>query len=594
MIFTVFFHLLMAFFIKWRLEHFQWRLHNELAQKQKQVIDERVLRFQAEFAIESLGDDKKGIPHKPLQISTPSKSSSRVGSSSILESWPKDLTEENVRHRLKRVADLGTKERWFIDPDDVLFQPDYILGKGTFGVVVAGQVQGTQVAVKLARNICDGKQLQGVSELATELRTLRRIRHPNIVLFIGACVDIGGSNFALISELIEGPDLTACLMRSGLSLPANARCYLLLDACCALWYLHSRSPCIVHGDLKPSNVLLEQHAGRWRVKLVDFGLSRILTRHAKLQFGTLLYMAPELIHDRQNCLPCPSADIFSFGRISYVITIGWRPYEEHGVQQIRNILKMPTPPPMFWPATSLLGQKSRSIIDPCLHTVPQNRPTIAEVHKEVVTMVEDPELQTFGAGAADAPRGKSIMHMGWHAGMDHLRQQRRLRQSRPLARQSHKCSGSEIQTPSETSLNQDMPSSPRPEAVGSAFTFGTSSMSDSNIRPTPETSISMLLLRTLSRCHCSLGLHDCCQMHAAAKKFSSCLDQLQRAKCRDHGLAVAAGQCRNCMLLCSFDSDDELGDVCDFCENASIECITRCESQGRVPAMTASGLYVHL
>lgn len=76
------------------------------------------------------------------------------------------------------------------------------------------------------------------------------------------------------------------------------------DTACALTYLHARTPPIVHGDIKGSNVLVERSSpGRLRAKLLDFGLSRTLNRSkSKPLGGTRLWMAPEAA---QKCRPHP-------------------------------------------------------------------------------------------------------------------------------------------------------------------------------------------------------------------------------------------------------------------------------------------------
>ena len=86
------------------------------------------------------------------------------------------------------------------------------------------------------------------------------------------------------------------------------------------WYLHSLAVPIVHGDLKPANVMVEMRFdlnSRFEplAKVIDFGLSRVPSRHAKPLGGTLHWTAPE-VH-RGSTLPSPSADIFAFGCIMF-------------------------------------------------------------------------------------------------------------------------------------------------------------------------------------------------------------------------------------------------------------------------------------
>ena len=69
----------------------------------------------------------------------------------------------------------------------------------------------------------------------------------------------------------------------------------MIDVCSALVYMHSRSPPVVHGDLKSGNILMQRDGPLVHAKVLDFGLSRILARNARALGGTLRYMAPEVI-----------------------------------------------------------------------------------------------------------------------------------------------------------------------------------------------------------------------------------------------------------------------------------------------------------
>lgn len=170
--------------------------------------------------------------------------------------------------------------------------------------VLARSAGGTPVAVKLVRDQPVEDNVS--SSLANELRVLRHIRHPNVVLFHGACVDLGNGVLALVLERVGGVTLGDCILPP--KSPSRAdRHAVILDVCCALRYLHSLTPAVAHGDLKPSNIMVEERPWGPRAKLLDSGLSRVMTCHARPLGGAYAWMAPEVL--REACAPAASAII---------------------------------------------------------------------------------------------------------------------------------------------------------------------------------------------------------------------------------------------------------------------------------------------
>ncbi|CAK0856563.1 unnamed protein product [Prorocentrum cordatum] len=248
---------------------------------------------------------------------------------------------------LAKIREVGIREHWLIEHREVRALPDQVLGIGGFGVVFAGTYHGTPVALKAPKSDLEASlPRQMLPALCNELRVLRRLRHPNIVLLFGAIIDERFERLRLVLELIDGVPLPHFIQapkaegsdgegggpriqpRSGTA-TASERQQVVLDTLSALRYLHSRTPAIVHGDLKDSNILVQQVCARGgtvaRAKLLDFGLARLLTRSAVPLGGTTRWRAPELF--RRNVRPEGAADVYSFGLLMFFTSTGATPFE---------------------------------------------------------------------------------------------------------------------------------------------------------------------------------------------------------------------------------------------------------------------------
>jgi len=233
------------------------------------------------------------------------------------------LPPGELRDRLEHIADCGVKEHWLVGVDEVELMPDHVLGHGGFGVVLAARLRGTAAAAKLPRHLASGQSMKFLVSVVNELRLHRHIRHPNIVPFYGACIDPEIGGLVPLYELVRGLQLDKFVSKvdANSGRPAGlVELKLALDIACALRYLHSLSPRIVHGDVKPSNVLVEQLQDVPRAKVLDLGLSRLVTRRADPLGGTRLWIAPELCESRAVSLrPSPSSDVFSFGLVLHLV-----------------------------------------------------------------------------------------------------------------------------------------------------------------------------------------------------------------------------------------------------------------------------------
>eukprot|EP00930_Biecheleria_cincta_P082933 TRINITY_DN72567_c0_g1_i1.p1 TRINITY_DN72567_c0_g1~~TRINITY_DN72567_c0_g1_i1.p1 ORF type:complete len:731 (+),score=87.18 TRINITY_DN72567_c0_g1_i1:47-2194(+) len=231
---------------------------------------------------------------------------------------------------LETVRDLGEQEHWIV-PDEFLQLSENVLGSGGFGCVVESSYYGAAVAVKIVRR--NGRA--AITSLLHELRLLRKLRHPNIMAFYGASIDKDMRAVRLVFEKAHLGPLDVFVGSAFTHIGGGTDRYtelclsILLQVAQALHYLHQQVPKIVHGDLKPSNVLLQgspDGSCLFHAMLADFGLSRRLTKNAKPMGRSLRWAAPE-VAGSNACMPSTSTDVFSFGRLMYFVASARKPFE---------------------------------------------------------------------------------------------------------------------------------------------------------------------------------------------------------------------------------------------------------------------------
>lgn len=158
-----------------------------------------------------------------------------------------------------------------------------------------------------------------------QVDVLSKLRHPNLVTLIGACTEV----CALIYEYLPNGNLEDRLSCEGNTPPLSwqARICIATELCSALIFLHSSTPTsIVHGDLKPGNVLLDANLS---CKLSDFGICRVLSPHDNprniTQYhrtdpkGTFLYLDPLFLATGELS---PKSDTYAFGIILLQLLTG--------------------------------------------------------------------------------------------------------------------------------------------------------------------------------------------------------------------------------------------------------------------------------
>ncbi|XP_037431236.1 protein PSK SIMULATOR 1-like [Triticum dicoccoides] len=216
------------------------------------------------------------------------------------------------------------------------FSKERELGKGGYGVVYKGMLQnGKMIAVKKLFEM----QLED-DQFQNEVTYLIGVKHQNIVQLVGYCAESRweatqvGEKYVMAEtrtrllcfEYLENNSLDKHLSAESCGLEWHIRYDIIRRVCSDLHYLHDECR-IIHLDLKPQNILLDDHM---MPKLADFGMSRLFGRQqsriiTRSRGGTFGYMAPEYI---TNGLITTKSDIFSLGIIIIELMTGHRKYPE--------------------------------------------------------------------------------------------------------------------------------------------------------------------------------------------------------------------------------------------------------------------------
>ncbi|KAK3129898.1 hypothetical protein QOZ80_6BG0486250 [Eleusine coracana subsp. coracana] len=209
------------------------------------------------------------------------------------------------------------------------FAEENMLGRGGFGSVYKGCLPGAlgdgqQVAIKKL----SAESTQSRKEFEAEVKIISRLRHRNLVQLIGWC-DHSLQGLLLVYELVPGGSLDKHIHNSPTPLTWSERYKIILGLGSALHYLHLEwDQCVVHGDIKPSNIMLDSS---YNTKLVDFGLTRLIDHEAgpqrtKLIQGIVGYMDPEFLSTHQRST---QSDVYSFGIVLLEIVSGREPVDRH-------------------------------------------------------------------------------------------------------------------------------------------------------------------------------------------------------------------------------------------------------------------------
>ena len=381
------------------VSHWEERVAEESRQLEKKLFPE-----------EESNDDIKTV----IMASATESSDATSTDNSI----PDDDPRKGIQHKRKDLTfstDASSSLQGTIDFDEL--QLIDVIGGGGFGQVYKAMWRGTPVAVKVLTGSAQSQSVPRavLEEFAAEINLLKGMRHPNICLYMGACLE--PPNRAIITELAANgslwdalrlplaPPYVPCdgLTREGwpMSLyqpdskhgvpptasakpgslsavpPKGTWHWILVKrvACGAargMAYLHSGKPPILHRDLKSANILLDDS---YTAKVCDFGLSRLRAQERSMtgNVGTVQWMPPEVLANQSYN---EKADVYSYGIICWELLTRQCPYDKMTPIQcalaVLNRNQRPEIPK--WCPPSL-----QALIRSCIKRDPDERPSFSEI-----------------------------------------------------------------------------------------------------------------------------------------------------------------------------------------------------------------------
>jgi serine/threonine protein kinase len=220
------------------------------------------------------------------------------------------------------------------------YRLDEFTDSGGIGAVYRAQQTnlGKQVAIKILKP--EESNADSVQRFEREARVAKTLRHPHIVEVIDSGTD--EEITFLVMEWLNGRTLEAEIEKEG-AIPLKRSVGMLSQICDALEYAHSCK--VIHLDVKPSNIfLLSERTGEDRVKVIDFGLAKVLDTKSSMTVtrfgGTYVYCAPEQFGGKIS----RRSDIFSLGITLYHMLTGVLPFGGSYINAKINNRELPPVP----------------------------------------------------------------------------------------------------------------------------------------------------------------------------------------------------------------------------------------------------------
>ena len=219
-----------------------------------------------------------------------------------------------------------------------IFEIKETLGSGSFSLVKLGinKITNEKVAVKIMNK--EKMNTTRLESARTEIEIMKICQHPNIIHFIDS--NETEDKIYIFMEYCEGGTLYNFLKERNFILNEDLAVNIAHKICMAVYYFHSFG--ITHRDLKPENILMTSNDDKADIKILDFGLSKIIGPNEKCSepYGTIIYCAPEIILDYPYT---KNVDTWSIGVITYIMLYGNLPFFDKSRSKLVRLITRENP-----------------------------------------------------------------------------------------------------------------------------------------------------------------------------------------------------------------------------------------------------------
>ncbi|KAK2974310.1 hypothetical protein RJ640_026871 [Escallonia rubra] len=356
---------------------------------------EETERLRATLEKEVMKIEKQSWPHQRLSSSFSESERGGINSETDHLTIPYDGTDV-----------------WEIDPRQLKFENK--VASGSYGDLYKGTYCSQEVAIKILKAERVNVDMQ--REFAQEVFIMRKVRHKNVVQFLGACTK--PPSLCIVTEYMSGGSVYDYLHKHKGTFKLPTLLKVAIDISKGMNYLHQNN--IIHRDLKAANLLMDENEV---VKVADFGVARVKAQSGVMtaETGTYRWMAPELM--AFTCSVFLSlkviehkpydhkADIFSFGIVLWELLTGKLPYEyltplQAAVGVVQKGLR-PTIP-------KHTNTKLAELLERCWQQDPTLRPDFPEII-EILQQISK-EVGDDGEGRKEKSSGGflSVLRRGHH------------------------------------------------------------------------------------------------------------------------------------------------------------------------------------